>query len=66
MDDPKYDVDVQLVGQDGNAGAIMARVVDALKREGAPKEEIALFRQECMSGDYDNLLRTCMKWVNVS
>lgn len=62
---PKYDVGVQLSGQDGNAGAIMGRVSDALKQAGASNEEIREFRAECMSSDYDNLLRTCMEWVNV-
>lgn len=67
MPEPKYpDVEVQLVGQDGNAGAIMGRVSDALRRAGVSNEEIGEFRTECISGDYDHLLRTCMKWVSVS
>ncbi len=59
------DVEVQLVGTDGNAYSIMGTVATALKRGGATQEEIAEYQQESMSGDYDNLLRTAMKWVVV-
>ena len=66
MSDVKYpNVTVRLVGEDGNAMVIMGLVSQALKKAGASKQEIATFRQECMSGDYDNLLRVCMEWVNV-
>lgn len=65
-DDVKYpDVCVQLSGTDGNAGAIMGKVSRALAANGVPTLEINEFRAECMSGDYDNLLRTCMRWVSV-
>lgn len=62
----KYpEVKVSLVGEDGNAFAIIGRVTQALSRAKVSKSEIELFRQEAMSGDYDNLLQTCMKWVDV-
>ena len=61
----KYDVDVQLTGGDGNAFVIMGKVSKALKRAGVSGEEIAKYREESMSGDYDNLLRVAMEWVNV-
>lgn len=61
----KYpEVKVKLVGEDGNAFAIMARVIKALKSAGVSAEEIAQYQQESMSGDYDNLLRTAMRWVS--
>ena len=63
---PKFDVDVQLVGRDGNAFAIMGAVSKALRRAGATAEGIAKYREESTSGDYDNLLRVAMKWVRVS
>jgi len=63
---PKFDVDVQLVGRDGNAFAIMGAVSKALRRAGATAEEIAKYREESTSGDYDNLLRVAMEWVRVS
>jgi len=62
----KYDVDVQLTGNDGNAFAIMASVSSALRDAGATKEELSQYRQESMSGDYNNLLRVAGDWVNVS
>ena len=62
----KYpEVKVKLVGEDGNAFAIMARVIKGLKSAGVSAEEIAQYQQESMSGDYDNLLRTAMRWVSV-
>lgn len=63
----KYpDVEVQLVGQDGNAYAIMGAVSSALRRHGVEKEEIDIYTAESMSGDYNHLLQTAMAWVNVS
>ena len=63
----KYDnVTVNLAGQDGNAFAVMASVSSALRKEGVPNNEVEQYLEESMSGDYDNLLRTAMKWVNVS
>jgi hypothetical protein len=67
MAEVKYpDVHVQLTGQDGNAYAIMGAVGKALRRAGASAEEIKQYQDESMSGDYDNLLRVAMAWVNVS
>lgn len=66
MSEPKYDVEVQLSDMDGNAGSIMGRVTDALKKAGAPNKEVNQFRLECMSGNYEELIQTCMKWVHVS
>jgi len=61
----KYDIDVQLTGEDGNAFAILGAVVKGLKKAGASPVEIDEFQQEAMSGDYNHLLRVCMQWVNV-
>lgn len=62
----KYDIEVELIGNDGNAFSIMGAVSKALRRAGATKEELDEYMKESMSGDYDNLLRTAMKWVNVA
>lgn len=59
-------VKVKLVGENGNAFAVMGSVREALRRGGASVEELEKFMAECMSGDYDHLLQTCMRWVNVS
>ena len=58
------DVTVKLVGEDGNAFAIIGAVTRALKRAGhveAAKE----CQHEMMSGDYNHLLQTAMEYVNV-
>jgi hypothetical protein len=63
----KYpEIEVQLVGEDGNAFAIMGRVASALKSAGVSKEEIDEYYSESTSGDYEHLLRTATKWVSVS
>lgn len=58
-------VTVKLTGNDGNAFSIMAQVSKALRKAGATADEVSEYMSESMSGDYDNLLRTAMKWVNV-
>lgn len=58
-------VTVKLTGNDGNAFAIMGAVSKALRKAGATAEEVEDYMNESMSGDYNNLLRTAMKWVNV-
>lgn len=58
-------ISVQLTGEDGNAFMIIGRVLNALKRAGISIEEREQFKTEAMSGDYNNVLITCMKWVNV-
>jgi len=61
----KFDVEVQLSGQDGNAFAILGRVTQALKRVGATPEECNQFYAEATAGDYDHLLGVAMQWVEV-
>jgi len=62
---PKFDIDVQLTGKDGNAFIVLGAVLSALKKAGATAREMSEFQDEAMKGDYDNLLQTCMRWVNV-
>lgn len=62
----KYpNVTVTLTGTDGNAFFIIGRVGKAMRNAGVPNDEIEAFRAEAMSGDYDNVLQTCMRWVEV-
>ena len=62
---PRYpEVQVRLVGEDGNAFAIIARVSTALRRGGHSRETIDEFVREATSGDYDTVLGTCMLWVS--
>ena len=64
---PKYpDIEVQLTGEDGNAFNILGKVNRAMRKANIPKEEIDNYMKEAMSNDYDNLLLTTMKWVNVN
>jgi hypothetical protein len=64
---PKYpNIEVQLSGKDGNAFQIIGRIREAMKREGIDMKEREAFSNEAMSGDYDNVLRTAMRWVSVS
>lgn len=58
-------ITVVLTGTDGNAGSVMGAVTRELRRHHVTSEEINLFRMECMSGNYDQLLQTCMEWVEV-
>jgi hypothetical protein len=58
------DVEVQLTGTDGNAFAILGRVTQALKRAGHG-DQVDAFMEEATAGNYDQLLATCMKWVEV-
>jgi hypothetical protein len=63
---PKYpDVEVQLSGEDGNALAIAGRVSKGLRRAGVSGHEIEKFIDEALSGDYDHVIQTCMRWVTV-
>jgi hypothetical protein len=55
---------VRLIGEDGNAFAIMGRVADALRRDGQSQEVIDAYMADSMSGDYNHLLLTAMRWVN--
>lgn len=62
---PKYPhIRVPLVGEDGNAFAIIGRVTKAMRQAGVGKADRDAFMAEAMSGDYDDLLWTCMQWVD--
>jgi hypothetical protein len=62
----KYpNVSVHLTGGDGNAFAVIGKVAKALQRAGVPAAEVSQFRSEATSGDYDNVLQTAMRWVDV-
>lgn len=58
------DVTVQLVGQDGNAFAVMGAVSKALKRAGH-SDQVEAYMAEATAGDYNCLLRVTQEWVNV-
>jgi len=58
------DVHVAMVGQDGNAFAIIGRVIRALRQAGHG-DQVDTFTDEATSGDYSHLLATVMDWVSV-
>ena len=62
---PKYDIQVQLSGNDGNAFAILGAVKKALRRANVLQAEIEEFMAQATAGDYNHLLATCMEWVDV-
>lgn len=57
------EVRVDLVGEDGNAFAILGRVQRAMRRARISAEDIEEFRTEATSGDYSHLLVTVMNTV---
>ena len=67
MTDIRYpEIEVELIGHDGNAFAVLGRVQKAMRRAGVSKEERDEFLAEAMSGDYDHLLQTVTRWVEVT
>jgi len=56
---------VKLSGINGNAFSVMTEVQRGLEKADAPPEHIINYIEEAMSGDYNNLLRVSMKYVDV-
>ena len=54
-----------LVGVDGNAFAIMGYTARALRRSGHP-DMVQCMYERAESGDYDNLIRVCMKYIDIA
>jgi len=66
VDKIKYpEIEVKLIGTDGNAFAIIGKVRKALRRAEVDTEKIKEFQDEVTSGDYNKVISTCCKWVNV-
>lgn len=64
---PRYPgVEVQLIGQDGNAFLVVGRVARALQEAGVSEEERLTFTATALGGDYDKVLQTAMEWVTVT
>lgn len=58
------EINVPLVGEDGNAFSILGRVKRIMRRAGI-EDEWEEFHTEATSGDYDHLLMTVMTWFAV-
>lgn len=63
MNEPLYP-DVEVTLNDGNAMMIIGAVSRALRKAGHA-DAVDVFREEAISGDYDNVLSTAMKYVEV-
>jgi len=55
---------VKLIGEDGNAFNILGKVKRALVKAGM-HEEAKAFMEEATAGDYNHLLATVQKYVDV-
>ena len=56
----------RLSGEDGNAFAIMGRVKKALEQVKVQKEKVDAYLADAMSGDYNNLLNTSMRHLELN
>jgi hypothetical protein len=54
---------LKLVGKNGNAFAILGRAKEVAEKN---KMDWDTIKKEAMSGNYDNLLQTMMKYYDVS
>jgi hypothetical protein len=54
-------INLDLVGLDGNAFALMGAFRKQARREGWDAKEIETVMTECQSSDYDHLLATLIK-----
>ncbi len=62
---PLTDAVVKLTGQDGNAFNLLGLVRKAILKSSQPELADA-FMSDATSGDYDHLLQTCMRYVEVN
>jgi hypothetical protein len=57
---------VTLVGENGNAFAVLGKCVAAAKKAKWTEDQMKEFSKKAMSGDYDNLLQTCLEYFDVN
>ena len=62
---PQSRPSVKLVGNNGNAFAIMGNCFKAARKAGWSQEQIDIVKNEMTSGDYNHLLATAMKYFDV-
>jgi len=58
-------ISVTLSDQDRNVFSVLGHVKYALKLGGVSQQDIEAFVDEATKGDYDHLLRTAMRWVDL-
>ena len=59
------ELELDIIGQDGNAFAIMGAAGRVLKTADLYEEYWSDYYAEATAGDYDHLLRTTMKYFEV-
>lgn len=63
---PKYPrVKVQVMGAGSGFYPTVTAVQAAMSRAGVPQHELSNFYGEAAESGEENLLRTCLQWVNV-
>lgn len=55
---------LKMVGEDGNAFAIVGRALKVARKAGWSKEQIDEYIKKAQSGDYNNLLRVTMEYFD--
>lgn len=62
----KYpNIKLRLTNTSSNAFAIIGKAKETLRLAGISREEINEFINEATNGDYNNVLQTCMRWMDV-
>lgn len=56
---------LKLVGNDGNAFAILGNATMVARKAGWTPDRIKEFQSKAMSGDYNNLLCVCVEYFEV-
>lgn len=59
-------IEVKLIGRDSNAFAILGAVRRAMRKAGLSTEQFEEYQKEATAGNYDHLLATTMRYVEVS
>lgn len=63
---PLYpEIEVELTGTDSHPFSIIFEVTKALKAAKVPLAKCTEFREEALSGDYNHVIQTAMRWVTV-
>jgi hypothetical protein len=65
VDMPKFDaqLDIDLLGPEGNAFVVLAKMRRVLESAGASKNDIDDFMEDATTNNYDHLLEVCREWV---
>jgi len=62
---PEFDIDVKLIGEDGNVFNLIGKVKRQLERAGESEAARDFFKQAISSHSYDEVLQLITQKVNV-